>query len=211
MSDAKSKTLAVLREGIQRLQNQLTRAESRNADLRSQLEMAALGKVKAWTPFQQCDTAVGPDGKVHEISNAAATVWRNNLYTVTRWERPFIENVAEPGIELSIKRNDGAAIRDWRHFQRIKNELCGPEREGVEIYPAESRLVDGANQFWIFVMPEGGRVPFGFKERLVSSNQGNGVQQRQWEPGAEPADLRHVSVEAMSAAIHSRGILGPGE
>jgi hypothetical protein len=57
---------------------------------------------------------------------------------------------------ICIRRRDGAAaLRDWRHFQQIKNEICGPEREGFELYPAESRKVDTSNKYHIFVLPEG--------------------------------------------------------
>jgi hypothetical protein len=37
-------------------------------------------------------------------------------------------------------------VHDWRDLQRIKNQLVGPECEAVELYPAESRKVDTANQ-----------------------------------------------------------------
>ncbi len=66
-------------------------------------------------------------------------------------------------VYLSIKRLDQLPIRNWRDLQRIKNELVGPECEGFEIFPAESRLVDTANQYhlWVFTDPEI-RLPFGF-------------------------------------------------
>lgn len=67
-------------------------------------------------------------------------------------------------IHLSIKRRNREALPDWRDFQEIKNDLVGRECEGVELYPAESRKVDGANQFHIWVInDEQFRFPFGFK------------------------------------------------
>jgi len=70
---------------------------------------------------------------------------------------------------LSIKRNDREAFHDWRVLQMIKNEICGRESEGFEIYPAESRLVDTANQYHLYVfMDEGQRIPCGFWERVVT-------------------------------------------
>jgi len=56
----------------------------------------------------------------------------------------------KPPIWLSIKRHDKEAFHDWRVFQRIKNAILGEEWEGVEIYPAESRLVDTCNQYHLF-------------------------------------------------------------
>ena len=51
---------------------------------------------------------------------------------------------------LSIKRHDREPIADWRAMQKIKNAICGPDWEGIEIYPAEFRLVDTANQYHMF-------------------------------------------------------------
>lgn len=103
------------------------------------------------------------------IANATATIYRNNLYQVSvihidqnATGSPF------PLIELSIKRVDQRPIRDWRHMQRIKNELIGPEYEAIELYPAESRLVDTANQYFLWVINDPTfKWPVGFTERKV--------------------------------------------
>lgn len=70
----------------------------------------------------------------------------NNLYVVMR------NVVDDTFIHLSIRRIDRQTAHDWRDFQRIKNELAGPEWEAIEIYPPESELVDTANQYhlWCF-------------------------------------------------------------
>ena len=73
---------------------------------------------------------------------------------------------------LSIRRNDREPCDSWRDFQEIKNELCGPEREAVQVYPAESRLVDTANQYHLWVMPEGMLFPMGFfTDRMVAGDE----------------------------------------
>ena len=70
---------------------------------------------------------------------------------------------------LSIKRKDKEAIHDWRVMQAIKNDIVGKEFEGVELYPAESRLVDTANQYHMWVLTDDqARFPFGWEDRLVS-------------------------------------------
>lgn len=94
-------------------------------------------------------------------------IWLNELYEV--WIRPTTwGDGSVPMVWLSIKRRDKQPIRSWRHLQRIKNELVGPECEGFELFPAESRLADAANQFHIFCFsnPEV-RLPLGFSDRLV--------------------------------------------
>jgi hypothetical protein len=73
-----------------------------------------------------------------------------------------------PFVHLDITRCDGRPCTNWRDFQQIKNELVGPEFEGVELFPAESRLVDTANQYHMWVRPQTGyRFPFGYQNRLV--------------------------------------------
>jgi len=77
---------------------------------------------------------------------------------------------------LSIKRIDKEPVRDWRDFQTIKNMICGPEFEAIEVFPAESRLVDTANQYhlWVFNRLSGfavPQIPVGFTERHVSGSK----------------------------------------
>ena len=92
---------------------------------------------------------------------------------------------------LCIKRRDRKPIHDWRELQAIKTELCGPEAEAVELYPAESRVVDAANQYHLFVLPEGERMPFGFTKRHVSDRTGGGVKQRPFAAHVRPEDVEH--------------------
>ena len=69
---------------------------------------------------------------------------------------------------LSIKRRDREPIHDWRHLQEIKNALVGEQCEAFELYPAEERLVDTANQYWLWCFADPTmRLPIGFTERSV--------------------------------------------
>ncbi len=80
---------------------------------------------------------------------------------------------------LSIKRKDREPVSDWRDKQAIKNQLCGDAAEGLELYPAESRVVDSANQFhlWVFLDSE---IPVGFEQglKLDSHETLSAAQQR---------------------------------
>lgn len=98
------------------------------------------------------------EGKLY--SNDVYTVLVKELAPGSRDNRTAAEIVW-----LSIKRNDKEPIHDWRDLQAIKNMLVGPECEGVELFPAESRLVDTANQYhlWVFKNPKVG-FHFGFNE-----------------------------------------------
>ena len=68
-----------------------------------------------------------------------------------------------PLIHVCIRRHDELPCKNWRDHQRIKNELIGPECEAVELFPAESRLLDTRNEYHLWVHPSPGyRFPFGF-------------------------------------------------
>jgi hypothetical protein len=143
----------------------------------------------ALSPFERCDYWSGPDGVKHAIPSAIA-VWRNNVYTVHAEECKITGWPFERVTWLSIKRNDRNAFHDWRELQQIKNMICSPEREAMEIYPAESRLVDTSNQYHLWVLPLGFRVPFGYAERAVCSDDTgmSGAKQRAFTPGTAPVD-----------------------
>jgi hypothetical protein len=70
--------------------------------------------------------------------------------------------------ELTIRRLDRGPMHDWRHVQQIKNEIVGKENEMVELYPAESRLRDSANQYWFYGFNDPKVCfPFGMLGRFV--------------------------------------------
>lgn len=140
-----------------------------------------------WKPLERSIPHV--DGKPVDVGDQEQ--WMNDQYVVMKRVHPGTDENQEPTslIHLSIRRHDRAAARDWRDFQRIKNQLAGPEWEGVEIYPAESRKVDGANQYHLWCLPF--RLPFGFHQRLVASAE----QTEELTPGAVQRDHEEVDLE----------------
>jgi hypothetical protein len=102
--------------------------------------------------------------------------WKNDRYQVAK--RRFAGD--PPIIHLSIKTLDKQPVRDWRDCQHIKNQLVGSECEGVELYPAESRLVDTANSYHIWVVEDPTfRFPFGWNVgRHVDGRSVGGAVQR---------------------------------
>jgi hypothetical protein len=102
--------------------------------------------------------------------------WRNDQYAVhvIRW-RGQGPNGCDI-VQLSIKRHDRLPTRDWRDFQRIKNQLVGPECEAVELYPAESRLVDTATQYHLWCVKDPKyRWPIGYDEGRVITDKSLGM------------------------------------
>lgn len=127
------------------------------------------------TPWQP----LCPANRTTHPLEVGETVWVNDRYVVTRHVTPNQDArwlseygpVSDPPpaiVHLSIRRTDRQAIHDWRHLQKIKNELIGRENEAIELYPAESRLVDEANQFHLFGFADPTlRWPVGMTYRAV--------------------------------------------
>ncbi len=92
-------------------------------------------------------------------------VFQNNIYRVEIVHTP---PCTPTFTHLSITRLDGGTCNEWSHLQRIKNEIVGPEHEAIELFPAESRLVNTGNQYhlWVHSDPQH-RFDVGWWQRLV--------------------------------------------
>lgn len=138
------------------------------AELAKSITEAARVDDDGWKPMVQASSSTNrATGEVVTPQEAGADeVWGNNLYTVHVRRTKRL-------IHLSIHRHDRAPARDWRHFQRIKNEIVGPEYEAVEIYPSEARLVDTSNQYhlWVILDEFGGaeELGIGFHDGRVTA------------------------------------------
>lgn len=129
-----------------------------------------------WTPFEKGYLTPEQLNRSHTDE-----VWMNNRYQVNvTWDSGGM-------IQLSIKKRSKAIIDDWRDLQRIKNEVLGPEYEAVQLFPAESRLIDTSNQYHLWCLPAGCKFKFGYNEgRVVTDHPGENAKQR---PGiATPED-----------------------
>ena len=143
---------------------------SRNSNTRApQARTRASNERPRWTPFRKGQQITNVE------SDEIEQLYQNSLYTVIVGINP-----QQTMAKLSIRRNDREAVHDWRDLQRIKNELVGAECEGFELYPAESRLVDTANQYWLWVfLDQSFRLGVGFNERLVADSGGTSTKARQ--------------------------------
>jgi len=82
------------------------------------------------------------------------------------------------GVRISISALDNSARHDWREFQQIKNELVGEEWEAVELYPAESRLKDPSNRFYLWCFPKGELKIGWFDHRVIARSSESIAPQR---------------------------------
>lgn len=122
--------------------------------------------------------------------------WTNDVYSgsLRRFAEGFPLGTGEH-VVIGIVAHDQTARHDWREFQQIKNALVGPEWEAVELYPAESRLKDPSNQFYLWCVPPGtlawglprGRLVMPAARAIAPQRPfpGEGGGRRKWSMGPE--------------------------
>lgn len=148
-----------------------------------------------WTEFEE----ILLDGPLEE----GERVWLNSRYQVRVNEFPT-------GITyLSIKRVKKEHIHDWREILRIKNELCGPDREAVELYPGMFRVVDTSNQYHLFVMPLGVGINLGFIEPHVDDESPDQYEFNKPRQRPLPSWMPRIPQDPSTRAMFARG--GDGE
>ncbi len=134
-------------------------------------EIQKVGKLSYKKALRQYDRWLNNKAEHEEV-------WMNDLYQVS------VMRGENKTVHLSIKRIDKEPIHDWRDLQEIKNQLMGKECEALELYPAESRRVDTANQYHLWGKSDPTwRIAVGFNEgRLMYGETGAaGAKQRPFE------------------------------
>lgn len=148
-------------------------------------ELRANGVSQHGITFMEMVQRLKDLGDTHKVAVQGANymlkteVWytKENKYKVTKTileeGHPMIrDNIFVGTTWLTIRINNGKTfLRDWAEFQLIKNDLCGEECFGFEIYPPESVLHDTDNCYHLFVLPEGSCLPIGYQARDVSSDE----------------------------------------
>lgn len=101
-----------------------------------------------------------------ELTHGRKFIWakQNNLLVAYLYDWP--EGERKRMIQLTLFRADGGRGIEWRHKQQAKNELLGFEVEAVELFPAESRLIDADHEYHLWIDPATPHhLDFGFFER----------------------------------------------
>lgn len=177
-----------------------------------QVPVLSKSKTDPFTPFVelQPDETTMPDAAKEMLSAMGGNIFgegrrkifTNSLYFVIVETIPGPDGVVSDSISLSIRNTARTNVFPWRDLQRIKNELAGPEREAIEIFPAESRLVDTSDQRYLFVLPAGTYVPYGFSERLLIEEIAGTGSQTPFGQFNRPTDIKTVA-EALEG--HKQG------
>jgi hypothetical protein len=133
-----------------------------------------------------------------------AEIWQNYLYVVTcrRFRSGWAFDKSSPWASLGIYCHNGAARHDWREFQKIKNDVAGPEWEAVELYPKESRLLDPSNYYMIWCAPN---IRLGkFVPRTIIDEVNCVAPQRPWHPKDKPPMTQAGKEKQVQAEIIQR-------
>lgn len=96
-----------------------------------------------------------------KVSVKPSRVWVNGLFIVQEYLTPN----AWGAVRVMIRFADARPDHDWGLFQRIKNDLYGPERVALEVYPSEYNKQDVANMYWLWVLPEGFDCPIEMRRK----------------------------------------------
>ena len=104
------------------------------------------------------------EDQVMVCSRLLRTKWGNVEHvTITR------------GLKDNILTIDGSSGFTWAEKQQIKNELFGDNRDAVEVYPKESKLVDTADVYHLWVFDKKFEMPFGIHPKQFKPAVKRGV------------------------------------
>ena len=101
-----------------------------------------------------------PRGKfeIIDLSERTTPIWmtrayQNNHYVVMINDNAYMTK-GVTAIKAMVQRHDDKPIpKHWSGMQSIKNELFGKETTGIEFYPAESKLQNHHNIYWLWILP----------------------------------------------------------
>jgi hypothetical protein len=102
------------------------------------------------------------------LGGGARVVANNKYVVIVREHEP---DPTKPRWHLSIRREDRKPIRDWRDLQAIKNQVCGAEAVGFEVFPPESLLMDTSNQYHLWVYENADACPFLLRDGRFVANK----------------------------------------
>ena len=134
---------------------------------------ARLRRSRKWQRLQRIDCEYPGD------DSGPVEVWENDTYSVT--VRRYADGWPFGGgtwCQIGISSFDGEARHDWRDFQNIKNDVCGSDWEGVELFPSEARIMDPSNYYMLWCAPV---IPIGkYEGRILADENSCIAPQRGW-------------------------------
>ena len=118
--------------------------------------------LEGWEPLKLMTKA---DDDFKNLENTEGHPWpviKASRWVNREWECWLLEG--DTDLHILITHFSGTSAtpwHDWVIFQQIKNELVGTEQEMVELYPAESRLLNSGHMYHLWGK-KGGIIQIGF-------------------------------------------------
>lgn len=109
----------------------------------------------AWGPWDHFPLPGGLPGSTGWCS-MVRSVARNQLYVVLI--RPVATSWGD--VQHCAIRTASNLEPPWRDKQRIKNELFGEAATAIEVMPPAAELIDEADMYHMWVLPDGFALPF---------------------------------------------------
>jgi len=103
----------------------------------------------AWSPLQP----IKPSERGLKLPPFATRAFSNNRFVVLINDKAPT-SAGSATVALVVPNNAGRDVF-WRDLQKVKNEIFGEEAVAIQYYPAESKLIDEANVYWLYVYPSG--------------------------------------------------------
>ena len=117
----------------------------------------------AWSEVKFPKGTVAKTGWPSEITHG----YRNQVFMV------LVRDL--PGGVTHLAITSASEIRPtWPEMQRIKNAIIGTEATAVEVYPPQFKVVDAANMYHIWVLPQG--LPFGLADEELKLSEPETVE-----------------------------------
>lgn len=141
----------MMRPGEQVLRLHELPRNQRRVELRKAAEARSSGEWGPWEVLELEKGTISNDTRswTYDITKAH----KNRVFAILQRDLP------EFGV-THLAVNSLSGIRPtWHEMQRIKNEIAGVGATAVEVYPPNGEVVDGANTFHLWVLPE--PLPFG--------------------------------------------------
>lgn len=116
-----------------------------------------MAKDVAWGRWEDRSRALAHHPLNRDGNRVIREAWVNLVYSVQVSVEPSDwGNI----YHLWVRRHDKRPPV-WSDMQRIKNEIVGAEMVGVEVYPAQSTVIDQAPMYHIWCLPMSVTLPFG--------------------------------------------------
>lgn len=111
------------------------------------------GRWPSWTWHALPGGVPGAHGWAREVRRVA----ENGIFTVLVREVPTPWGaVLHAMISIACQPEPS-----WYEKQRIKDTVFGRPRTAIEVFPPHDDIVDGADSYHLWVLPEGMKLPFG--------------------------------------------------